>query len=361
MSKFLNQSEIDALLKKDYEQEELLSPEELDALGEVANISMGSGATALSELVNHKVEITNPQVLQVDLEEFLDHLPKPHLAISVEFISGLLGSNLLVISNQDAGILAKMMMGESPTSDTEYLDEIQISAASEAMNQMVASAATAMSQVFQRTVNISPPDIKPFTHQVLDELIRKTKLVAIKFNMKIGDFLNSELFQILPIETAKEQARLLFETTEVPPPVSAPDNQMITPSVSNQPVISEPVSNPPFNRPIEEAPYDIRMNAGAASEVFSGDTNIDLILDIPLTVSVILGRTKKPIQEILMYQSGSIVELNRLVEENVDIMINDVLVAKGEVVVINDNFGVRITNIINPKERITQLRNGSLI
>lgn len=359
MSKFLNQSEIDALLNPNYNQEEeLLSSEELDALGEVANISMGSGATALSELVNHRVLITNPQVLQISLEEFLNSLPQPHLVIRVEFTSGLMGDNLLVISNRDAGTLAKMMMGEDPSSESDYLDEIQISAASEAMNQMVASAATAMSQVFQRTVNISPPDIKPFEKDTVGDLLGKTKLVVIKFQMTVGDFLNSELFQMLPVETAREQAQLLFHTNDFAVPAAgiAPAPATFSDGAPEPPSASTPAA---FSAPVPDfAPAPVHLPASPPS--VSGEANIDLILDIPLTVSVVLGRTKKPIQEILMYQSGSIVELNRLIDENVDILVNDVLVAKGEVVVINDNFGVRITNIINPSERINQLKNGTL-
>lgn len=347
MSKFLNQSEIDALLNQNYYQEDVLTPEELDALGEVANISMGSGATALSELVNQKVVITNPQVLQINLEEFLGQLPQPHLVIRVEFISGLLGSNLLVISNRDAGVLANIMMGEDPESSTEYLDEIHISAASEAMNQMVASAATAMSQVFQRTVNISPPDIKPFDQDAVDQLLAKTKLVVIKFKMTVGDFLHSDLFQMVPVETAREQAQLLFYTNDMEQPSSQ----------SEYPSFPEKIVEPEIPSVVPEVPCStVPVTSGSSNE-----SNMELILDIPLTVSVVLGRTKKPIQDILMYQSGSIIELNRLIDENVDIMVNNVLVAKGEVVVINDNFGVRITNIINPGERINQLKSETLI
>jgi len=355
MSKFLNQSEIDALLNQNYYQEDVLTPEELDALGEVANISMGSGATALSELVNQKVVITNPQVLQINLEEFLNQLPQPHLAIRVEFISGLLGSNLLVISNRDAGVLANIMMGEDPAAQNEYLDEIHISAASEAMNQMVASAATAMSQVFQRTVNISPPDIKPFDQEVVDDLLAKTKLVVIKFQMTVGDFLHSELFQMLPVETAREQAQLLFSTNDM--------EQHSVKSDSQPPrgKTMEPEISPEVSQVSNLIAPGITKTTVPDSLSSSNESNIDLILDIPLTVSVVLGRTKKPIHDILLYQSGSIVELNRLVDENVDIMVNNVLVAKGEVVVINDNFGVRITNIINPGERINQLKNEKLI
>ncbi|MEL7564653.1 MAG: flagellar motor switch phosphatase FliY [Dehalobacterium sp.] len=355
MSKFLNQSEIDALMNQNNYQEDSLTPEELDALGEVANISMGSGATALSELVNQKVVITNPQVLQISLEEFLNQLPQPHLAISVEFISGLLGSNLLIISNRDAGILANIMMGEDPDAQNEYLDEIHISAASEAMNQMVASAATAMSQVFQRTVNISPPDIKPFNQDVVDDLISKTKLVVIKFQMTVGTFLHSELFQMLPLETAREQAQLLFYTNDLEQPAAQSDSPSFTENIGEPAITPVVPADSGYKAP--EAPNAIVSDSLGSSN----ESNIELVLDIPLMVSVVLGRTKKPIQDILMYQSGSIIELNRLVDENVDILVNNVLVAKGEVVVINDNFGVRITNIINPGERINQLKNGSLI
>lgn len=355
MSNFLNQNEIDALLNSNYAQEETLTPEELDALGEVANISMGSGATALSELVNQTVVITNPQVLQISLEEFINQLPKPHLAIRVEFISGLIGDNLLIISNRDAGVLANMMMGEDPEDEAEYLDEIHISAASEAMNQMVASAATAMSQVFKRTVNISPPDIKPFDQEVVDDLISKTKLVVIKFQMTVGDFLHSELFQMLPVETAREQARLLFDTNDMEQSSARKEDYL------NSGKIQEPIKKQTDTEVIGYTESDIPSSIVSDSLGLSSESNIDLILDIPLTVSVVLGRTKKPIQDILMYQSGSIVELNRLIDENVDIMVNNILVAKGEVVVINDNFGVRITNIMNPGERINQLKSETLI
>jgi flagellar motor switch protein FliN/FliY len=345
-----------------------ISSEELDALGEIANISMSSGATVLSELINHQVNITNPRIMELSYQDLLEQLPEPHLAIKVEFTDGLTGSNLLVISNSDAAILAKMMMGEDPTTETEMLDEIQISAASEAMNQMIASGATAMSQVFEMPVNISPPELSILGEKE-DTTEAQTEFIIIIFDMNVDNVLNSQLIQMIPIKTAKEQVSLLFEVTKV---YSSPNTQDIsgTPKDSERPFLSDTPDTSSL-KPKPEIPdttlsYTEEIDSGRGyrdlgnnqEDEKTGDSNIDLILDIPITVSVVLGKAQKSIEEIMSFQSGSIVELDRLVDESIDILVNGTLVAKGEVVVVHDNFGVRITNILNTKERIAQLKKG---
>jgi len=361
-SDFLNQAEIDALLNQQLSQEDsaeqeiVLSDDEIDALAEVANISMGSGATVLSELVNQRVTITNPKVIMDTAQNFVTHLPAPHLAIKVEYTRGLSGSNLLVISYRDARILSQMMMGEVPDLNSpaqDDLDEIQISAASEAMNQMIASAATAMAQMFETPVDISPPDLKFFQGSGVD--LDNSKLVIIMFDMQVGDDLHSHLIQMLPLEMAKEQVKLLYKTTIS----EEPSKTTISEEPSKTTIREEPSGDSGQKEILEQAvSFPYQGNSPKDLEPEIPDSNLELILDIPLTVSVVLGKTRKPIQDILSFQSGSIIELNRLVDENVDILVNNVLVAKGEVVVINDSFGVRITNILSQKERILQLKNG---
>lgn len=359
-NKILDQAEIDALLNSNFVDEhvdehvhEKLSDEDLDALGEIANISMGSAATVLSELVNQQVVITNPTITKMTYRELVAQLPDPYMAIEVQFTKGLKGANLLVLKNADCEILANMMMGEPPVAKNEIMDEMHMSAATEAMNQMIASSATAMSQVFNTSVDISPPDLILIDNDSSNIDIKDMDLVVIKFNMTVGDIINSELIQMMPVLTAKEQARLLFNVTNVTENQEVlndtPTNHGST-NINSSNVNANPVSTMIATTYPEEDNY-------MEQEFSGGEKNFDLILDIPLKVSVELGRTKKPINEILQYQSGSILELNKLVDENVDILVNGTLVAKGEVVVINENFGVKITNIISPKERIMQLRN----
>ncbi|MFX4261928.1 flagellar motor switch phosphatase FliY [Pelotomaculum propionicicum] len=363
-------------------EEEYLTEEEMDALGEVGNICMGSAATTLSMLLNQKVSITSPRITISTLEELFSSFIKPHMTIHVRFIEGLLGFNLLIMRVHDANVLADLMMGGEGVSVSEEIDEIGISAASEAMNQMIGSASTSMATMFNRTVNISPPETKVYysTDDLnFPEFGVEGPVVIVWFNMKIGDILDTQLMQVMGFDTAKEEAGLILGE------LGAPDNVTTVTEVEEQPgqelsagadvtgdnldglqdiepepaVFVEPVRQyePPAVENMTHTPAAVRYAPPKPEPATYGfdQQRLDLILDIPLKVTVLLGRTRWPIKDILGLAPGSVVELQSIVDEPVEILVNGTLVATGEVVVVNENFGVRISNIIGPSERIKNL------
>lgn len=413
-NKMLSQAEIDALLSGNFSDTDsstdmeavpepapeipswtvdqfdtLLDESEKDALGEIGNISMGSASTTLSELLHQKVLITSPRVTVMTQRQLFESFRVPYIVIQVEFRAGLTGYNVLVIKLKDAMIMANLMMGGDGEVVSEEISELELSAASEAMNQMIGSASTSLSTMFGRVINISPPSttiLENTEHNDFRISLQDETVVVVSFDMKIGDLVDTEIMQVLSIDTARKEAALMWGTLmetpedEVTPPeeaaVEAEDTWLskdLWPgevpgqkSVETElpPAISEPAGGPwmaPEPQPEPPPPGEKQRRPQAADYVFSGLTpveqkKLELLLEVPLKVSVILGRTRRPIKEVLNLTPGAIVELHSLVDEPVEVLVNGTLVAKGEVVVVNENFGVRITYIVSPEERLRQLR-----
>lgn len=369
-SEMLMQEEIDALVGSIRKDDgpvavgpadapgEALTQEEKDALGEIANIAMGSAATPLSTLLGRKVTITSPRVFTTTRRELLQTFTVPYLVIEVTFTEGLAGSNLLVIKEHDAAVIADLMMGGDGTGAGEQLGELELSAASEAMNQMMGSAATALSTVVGRRVTISPPhasvlkttaDIDAESALRLDEPV-----VVTAFKMTVEDLLDTEVLQLMGLATAKSLAAFLWQGVDTIPaqPSSAVAEEMeaAPPPASPPPAAEEATATTPSAWP-EARPYTPPpLTPGVEQE------KLDLLLDIPLKVTVVLGRTRRPIGDVLKLGPGAIVELDALADDPVEILVNGVLVARGEVVVVGENFGVKITSIISPRERVEQLQ-----
>lgn len=373
---FLSQEEIDALLNggesKGEAKEEAteLSDVEKDLLGEVGNISMGSASTALSTIINQPVNITTPVVTVTNLNDLKNEFKVPNIALEVKYTSGIVGENLLVIAVKDAAVIANFMMGGDGTlkdDEAKELSEIQESAVSEAMNQMIGSAATSMATMFTREVNISPPKSRIWTDvtEPLTEAIEPDEpIVRVSFSLKIGDLVDSSIMQILPVATAKKIVSIMMgqEKTDKPSESDKEVPKQETPkqkAVSETAASSETKPEQKQQPPIKEKPIEVQQAAFQPLES-QGDTevvpkNIDLIMDVPLQISVVLGRTKKKIKDILNLGTGSLIELDKLAEEPVEILVNGKKVAYGEVVVIDENFGVRITGIVSNEERIKSL------
>ncbi|MFZ5644586.1 MAG: flagellar motor switch phosphatase FliY [Bacillota bacterium] len=365
---------------------EVLDQSEIDALGEIGNISMGSASTTLSELLHQKVLITSPKVKVVSQESLYQSFEVPYIIIQVEFKSGLVGYNILVIKLRDAMIMANLMMGGEGQVETEEITEIEISAASEAMNQMIGTASTSLATMFGRPVNISPPITTVLNSEDRSKFMLPIgeSVVVVSFQMKIGDLVDTEIMQVLSIGTAKREAALLWHNLMGTPlegemAEDEPSFVEVEPEVTEEPWPSEelwPAEEPVVRETVEtswqEPAATVPTGGGYAPPAkpsqpqalgfsFPGLSEIEqrkleLLLDVPLKVSVILGRTKKPIKEVLNLTPGAIVELSSLVDEPVEVLVNGTLVARGEVVVVNENFGVRIINIISPEERLKQLR-----
>ena len=394
MDGILSQEEISALLNdtgsENATQNTSLTDNEKDAIGEIANISMGTAATTLFSLVNRKVEISTPVVSLATWDDIVEAYERPCVFIRIAYTVGLDGNNLLILKENDVKIITDLMMGGDGTNTDGELGELHLSAICEAMNQMRGSAATSLSSMLTQTSDISPPhaDLIDLQENVdegtIDEFL-KNPFVKISFKMEIGDLVNSTIMQLYPISFAKEMCASITQNMEQdaaanasvtpqpevkpepqPTPQPAPqqtmqsqpmmDQGMMGQAMQGQPMMGQPVqgqpmmgqpmmSQPMMGQPVNVQPAQFQPFMGDLSAAFQKE-NIDLIMDVPLEVTVELGRTSKSIQEILDFAPGTIIELNKIAGEPIDVLVNGKYVAKGEVVVIEESFGVRITEII---------------
>lgn len=360
--------------------EEHLTSEEGDALGEIANISMGTAATTLSVLLNNRVEITTPALSYVTVDDLKERNQAPCVFVYIAYRTGLEGRNVLVLKEQDVKIITDLMMGGDGTNTDVELSDLHLSAISEAMNQMMGSSATSMSTMINEMVDISPPtsirvdfDDDAGLQDVLADMIGNV-YAQVSFKMVVGDLIDSQIIQLYPIPFARMVYERFKDTMQgndpepapqpapAPQPTPAPQpapqpmpQQMAAPqqqaaampqqtAMPQQPMGGMPMYAMPPDLSIQPAQFQSFMPMqnldGIAPE------NIDLIMDVPLEVTVELGRTSKSIKEILDFSPGTIIELDKLAGEPIDVLVNGKFVAKGEVVVIEENFGIRVTEII---------------
>ena len=438
MDGMLSQDEINALLaamdmsdsstgttaSAEATEEELLSDLEKDAIGEVANISMGSSATTLYSLVNRKVNITTPNVSLARWENVIEDYQKPCVFIQIRYTQGLDGSNILILREQDVKVITDLMMGGDGSSNlADELSDLHLSAISEAMNQMMGAAATSLSTMLNKLIDISPPEatlVDLPTQQFGDEIadFLAGTFVKISFRMQIDELVDSTIIQLYPIDFAKSLCDIFLgggndssndnqsEPTVsdyTPPTLEASPSanqssmgmgqtgmpqmdmsqmgmgQMGMPQMNmgqmnmgqmgmNQmgmnPMMGMPQMNmgqmgmpqmgmnPMMGMPQMGITQDMNIQP-AQFQTFQGDysqipgaENISIIRDVPLEVTVELGRTVKAIADILDFAPGTIIELDKLAGEPVDVLVNGKHVAKGEVVVVEESFGVRVTEII---------------
>ncbi|MCY8490134.1 flagellar motor switch phosphatase FliY [Bacillus atrophaeus] len=374
----LSQDEIDALLNGSGSTSEEpapakpeldLSEMERDAIGEIGNISFGSSATALSTLLNQKVDITTPSVTVISKSKISDEFPHPYVAIEVNYTEGFSGSNLLVVEQSDAAIIADLMIGGDGKGADPSLGEIHLSAVQEAMNQMMGSAATSMSTVFSKKIDISPPRVELLDvneEKGTDRIPADEMLVKVSFRLKVGELIDSNIMQLYPITFAKDLISDLMNTgssnediqqEEPEETYEAPEEAVMPePRLESQPQPTPKRQGKPKKAaPVQVAP--VEFSAFDPNEAPQARlNNLDMLMDIPLSITVELGRTKRSVKEILELSAGSIIELDKLAGEPVDILVNQRIVAKGEVVVIEENFGVRVTDILSQAERINNLK-----
>ena len=383
-------------LRQPADDDKVLTDEQKDAIGEISNISMGSAATTLGMLLNQTVTITTPNVSYVEWGELADSYDRPCVFLQIKYVDGLDGNNVLVLKENDVKIITDLMMGGPGVASDEPITELHLSAIGEAMNQMMGSAATSMSSMLNKKIDISPPTAElvdlneSMNTGKLPEFL-KSKFVKVSFKMLIGNLIDSEIMQLYPFEFAKSlyeifgmkssgssdstaSATASAQPAPAPAPAAspapAPAPQPMQQPVPDMGAYQQPVMNPyaqpmpgymqpamPYPQPQVMGGYQPQPmpNVQPASfKPFTGDMsstgqheNIDLIMDVPLEVTVELGRTKKSIKEILDFAPGTIVELNKIAGEPIDVLVNGKYVAKGEVVVIEESFGIKITEIIN--------------
>ncbi len=386
-------------------EDNVLSDMDKDAIGEVGNISMGSSATTLYSLVNKKVNITTPEVELIRWDDLMNQYERPCVFIQIKYTVGLDGTNILILKEHDVKVITDLMMGGDGTNTEDELSELHLSAISEAMNQMMGAAATSLSTMLGQKIDISPPNATLLDlTQVEDgrdisEFLGGT-FVKISFRMQIGDdddiLVDSTIMQLYPIEFARNVVDIFMGTQSsseagsgqsgAGAPAAAPDaGQQAGAGMNPQMGAPQPgmgmgpqmgmdpqamhgygmgpgMANPQMgmnpqamngygmgsqmamqNVNVQPAQFQSFANDGRG---IAGQENIGLIMDVPLNVTVELGRTSKSISEILDFAPGTIIELERIAGEPIDVLVNGKFVAKGEVVVIEECFSVRITEII---------------
>lgn len=398
MDGMLSQEEINALLNGmniddagTDSASETLTDAEKDAVGEISNISMGTAATTLSSLVNQRVVITTPVVEYATWKDIVSSYDRPCVFIQIYYQEGLDGNNILIMKEKDVKIITDLMMGGDGTNISGDLSELHLSAISEAMNQMMGSAATSISSMLEKRVSITPPNasIVELDENVNGENIAdflRNSFVKVSFHMEIGDLVDSILMQLYPFDFARNLYKQFIKATKVEDGSSVKpaqkkedtgkQSEKVSPSAEktyNQSPMYSQMQQAQMQQPQMQQFYNAYQQPAAQqyaappqqdvkvqpvqfapfSQVISPvvqPENIDLLMDVPLEVTVELGRTSKSIKEILDFAPGTIIELNRLAGEPIDILVNGKFVAKGEVVVVEEAFCIRVTEIIKQKQ-----------
>lgn len=342
-----------------------LSNSEKDALGEIGNICMGSCATTLSTLLGKRVTITTPKVSLCKRENIFDGYEKPLIVAQVAYIKGVEGNNVFLVKKEDALLMTDLLMGSDGSSPEEELKEYYLSATSEVMNQMVGSSATSLADILQTDINISPPQVTEVSKEdnFSGVSFEDETFIKVSFRMEIEGLIVSNIMNLMSYDFGKSLVSYItnggedeyIEEEPIPQPVEekpAPAPPAPEPAPA-PPVNSRPAPREQVSPPVKEEKIDLKtvkyqsFDDGSVINNLANyeQKNINLLMDVPLQVTVVLGRTKKSIEEILKLNMGSVVVLDRLAGEMVDVHVNGKLFARGEVVVIDDNYGVRITEL----------------
>lgn len=388
MNDLLSQDEIDALLKgasaDDAPSRNIeLDEYEKDAIGEIGNINMGNSATTLSTILGKRVSITTPSVDVISIDELAQEQPVPYVIVRVGYKEGLNGMNMLILKEDDVKVIASLMMGGDGKSGLlEELNEIHLSAISEAMNQMVGSSSTSLSEMIGKRIDINPPEV--FKVNLMDDSIEMSGIdktydyVRVLFKMTIEDLIDSNIMQLMPIDFARDLINNMLygsEGQEVDSSNEAENLAGFGEEQHSAPASTYTASDNSQKQPVraeyEEKAYNVEMRTNenhininpAKFESFDElnpcktelPENIEIIKDVFLKVTVELGRTARSIDEILAFGPGTVIELEKLVGEPLDVLVNGKRIAKGEVVVIDENYGIRITDIIKPDKRLRSI------
>lgn len=385
---------------------ENLNPIEIDAIGEIINISLGASATAVATMLDRRVDITTPNVKVVTFEDFEFKRLEPAIGVEITYTHGLSGNNVMIIKKMDVKTIVGLLMGSEIPDEEFEMNELYVSAICEVMNQMMGASATAMSEFIGETVNITTPT--SFEIENSDQFKEKyfepdNNFVSIEFSLSIEGSIKCEFVNLMPIPLVKMLVsrmipdQSVLQEAEVSPPVqeaapaapqmeaptAAPQPQAPIPPQPQyeqpaapqappaapqyeqpaqpqysapqappaQPQYQQPVAPPPPAEPVPNRVIDVKP---IPSESFSGKDalrespkdNLELLMDVPLEISVEIGRTRKLVKEIVEFTQGSLIVLDKLAGDQVEIYANERCIARGDVVVVNDNFGVRITEIV---------------
>lgn len=446
----------------------VFSPMAIDAIGEIFNISLGSSATAVSNMLARRVDITTPTVSVVSAKDFTLGDLQPAIGVKIDYVAGLSGSNIMLLKRSDVRAIVDILMGSTTKDEDFEINELNMSAICEVMNQMMGAASTAMSDFLNRMVNISTP--QAFEIGSLEEFVEKYfpsngMLVVVRFKFSIEDAVESEFMSALSMDLVRELLKgfgiegedvgMGAEPEPAPAPAAQPaaaaepelssgsgaslsqeeieklmaqnfaeeqvaqQNASPQPAVSaeqpaqpqvaatpapQQPVAAVPAQQTPVQQPVAQAqqgvpqampqmspemqqqyaampypPYGMQMpyppmyymppqqqaapepktikttkpampkfEEHATSLNEEQESNLDLLMSVPVDVAVEIGRTRRRVKDILNYTKGSLVVLDRLAGDRADLYVNGKCIAKGDIVVVDDNFGLRIAEIIEP-------------
>lgn len=325
-----------------------------DIMGEVGNISMSTAATTLSTNLNHEVRITTPRVSVTTMKEISEGSVAPKVITNIQFKGGLEGNNLLIMELEDTRAIAHLMLGQDVEKTQDEFSEIELSAVAESMNQMIGSASTSLSQMLNRNIDILPPKIKVWSKEEelkIDSEDEDEEVIKISFDLNVKDYVDSEIIQVFNINMVNEIVDSMLEDTKID---IQGEEDMVE---EKKDKLREEDDKKTKEKEVKvEVQRPTFPDLEGGKEKVTVPRNLDLIMDVPLEFNVVLGKSKKTIKEVLSFSNGSIVELDRLADEPLEIYVNGKLIAHGEVVVINENFGVRITNILTKEERVKNLR-----
>lgn len=372
-NEFLSQEELDKLLKGIQNPTQKNEPKEdeldeiLDIIGEIANITMGSGATTLSTLLRRKIDIEYPETSIVKFKNIKTNFKGEHVVITVEYTKGLYGMNTLVLPSNLTNIISNLMLGKDPYETTGEIDEISLSAVSESMNQMMGTASTSLSDFLKTTIEISPPitELLDFSDPTVEfppiETDKEAYVISVKFKVNISGIAETVFWQFIPLKfanTIKEKLEEAYGMSKVDTkkkPEKKVERTLNTNLFKHEKDINSNVikEGGVKVRPVEFGEFEKKEDSISEQIDFS---KLELLMDVPLEIKVELGSVRMTLREILDLHEGSLIQLNKLAGEPLDIYANDRLIARGEVVVIDENFGIRVTEIVSLRERIKTLK-----
>ncbi|MEW6103699.1 MAG: flagellar motor switch protein FliN [bacterium] len=321
----ITKEELDALLGEMGGKEKAISPIEEERLENIYSGAMLSATEVLSKVLNKQVKIENPDVKTLTSEELETELPKNAIVVETEHTEGLKGMTYMILLKEHGATMADLATGGDGTKPPEELTEVYLGALADAIGKMIEAANSSLSTKLGRQIlSTHPPKVRiiDFEKQKTElDILKESQLVKINYNLNVGDLFEGDFIQLVPVDMAK--------------PIVEGIEEKETPSV----IPTGPVQFAEARPTMPEMP-----------------SNIQLLMDVPVEISVELGKTNKNISDLLKIGEGYIMELDKMAGEPVDVLVNGRLVAKASVVVIDENFGVRITSIITPKERLSSLQ-----
>jgi flagellar motor switch protein FliN/FliY len=366
----LSQDEIDALLQEtdNLEMETggglegLLSDTERTRFLRLLDGVAGAQASNLSILTRKSVVLEKPTLQVMAADSLAGSLSEQVVDVRLDFSDGLRGEHSYILDLGTAQTVAGLMMGQSGVE----MDDAALSAVAEALSQMSGPVVSEIGNQISRTVKTSVPDFRKASRDQV-RLPQGEAVARLEYPLRIEGQAPSRLIELYSLTLVKEIAGLVQAPAAQPvfagasaqrPQASAQQARASAGGGGMQQTFGQPFGGAALGMVSQQAPPNVQpvqfanlQSAGLGTEA----GNIGLLMDVYMELTVELGRTRKLIREILGIGEGTIIELDKLAGEPVDILVNHKLIAKGEVVVIDENFGVRVTEIVSPMQRMGEL------